>query len=134
MVKYLVGGYYDSRIFLDYERVTPFDENIFIYNLDEALELAFVENVYEWYDETKEDDQPSWDDLSYDEKVAKVLNYVESDDMSGLIEFDNLEQAIEYIKKAIEELTELKFTFEYVGKIQDSNGYYVESYRRKENK
>lgn len=132
MRKYLVGGYYDSRIFEDAEGKTPFGKDISIYDLESALKLGFVESIVEWYEDMKEDDESEWDDLSDSRKVELILEYTESDEIAGLIAFDTLEEATKYIKDTISEILELEEEYEYIGKEQDIYGYFNEVYKKKE--
>lgn len=132
MRKYLVGGYYDSRIFEDAEGKTPFGKDISIYDLESVLKLGFVESVVEWYEDIKEDDESEWDDLSDSRKVELILEYTESDEIAGLIAFDTLEEATKYIKDTISEILELEEEYECIGKEQDQYGYFNEVYKKKE--
>lgn len=133
MVKFLVGGYYSSRIFRGADReMTPFDKDINIYTLDEALRLGFVEGVEEWYyDFIQEEGEPDFYELSYEKRLQLVLQYTENDEIAGLVAFDTLQEAVDYVKDVIEEIINAENTHEYVGHEQDEYGYFHEVYEFK---
>lgn len=132
MIKYFVGGYYDDRIFKDAEGKTPFRKDVSIYDLESALKLGFIEPIEEWYKDIKDEEEPEWDELGDSKKAELVLEYSESDEIAGLVGFETLKKAVEYLKNTLSEILEFEGTYEYVEKIQDQYGYYRDVYERKE--
>lgn len=131
MVKYLVGGYYDSRIFEGVEDKTPFGKDIGIYTLESALKLGFVDGIIYYYEEKREDNELEWNDLTNERKIEIILEYTESDEIAGLVAFDTLEEATDYVQDTISEILELEQEYEYASKKQNSYGFYNEVYKKK---
>lgn len=134
MKKYLVGGYYDSRIFEGVEGKTPFGKDISIYDLDSALKLGFVEPVEDWYQDKKEDEDREWYELLDWEKIEYIIKYTETDEIASLIGFETLEEATKYVKDVLNEIAELEQEFEYAYREQDYNGIYNDVYIKKESR
>lgn len=134
MKKYLVGGYYDSRIFEGVDEKTPFGKDISIYDLDGALKLGFVEPVEEWYEDAKKDNEPEWYELEDQKKIEYILKYTETDEIAKLIAFDTLEEANNYIKEVLYEIIQLENQYEFAYNEQNTSGTYNEVYKKKENR
>lgn len=124
MKKYLVGGYYDYRIFegKEIESKRLFGKDIDIYILD---------NVIEWYNDTKENNEPEWEDLSYSRKVELILGCTECNETSGVVEFDTLEEAEKYVKDTLKEIEEIENEYEFDRQIQDECGNFRKVYTLK---
>lgn len=107
-LKLFVGGYYDDRIFEgDYfDGKTPFGKDIKTYTLSEALQLEFVDGVINCYNEYRADDEPSWDDTTDEQKAQAILQYLEGDDMAGLVYFDTEEAAEKYKNDCLKDIEE----------------------------
>lgn len=129
-LKVFAGGYYDDRIFKGEEFCgkTPFNKNINTYSLNEVLQLGFIENVVNWYNENKEENDKEFEELNYNNKVKIILNYVESDEIAGLKYFFTELEAENYKQEVLKELEELENHIEYDGSKQDGEGYYRETY------
>lgn len=95
---YFVGGYYEKKI-INEEELKVFDD-IKIYNLEEALNLPFVEGVEDFYNEKfeeSEDRTNEFYELS-DEQLAKlIIDYVKDDESATLYAFDSIDKAKEFI-------------------------------------
>lgn len=131
-LKLFVGGYYDTRMITDkngekLEGITPFSTDIETYTLDEALKLAFVENVKTWFEEIKEKD---FDEATEEEKTKAIVEYTESDEIAQLLHFTTEEDAEQYKKDVLEELEELENSLVYTGKEQDQYGNFMNSYKK----
>ena len=102
---YFVGGYYEKKI-INEEELKVFD-NIKIYDLEEALNLPFVEGVEDFYNdkfEEPEDRTNEYYELSDDELTKLIIDYVKDDEMATLYAFDTTEEAEKFIgeyKKSI---------------------------------
>lgn len=131
-LKLFVGGYYDDRIFegKEFEGKTPFSKNINTYTLSEVLELGFVEPVNEWFDEIYEKE---WDEIEDQERANAIIEYVDSDELAGLLYFNTEQESNRYRNDVINEIEELEKNIKYIGKQQDSYGNFKEvyTYRRK---
>lgn len=131
MKKYLVGGYYDKRIFKGIDVKTPFGKDIGIYDLEEALKLPFVEPVIEYYNDYKNDDELEWDKLSESEKIEFIESYTEGDEIAGLVAFKTLEEAVKYLKDVLKQINELEEEYEFSYKEEDDYGRYNSVYEKK---
>lgn len=131
MKKYLVGGYYDKRIFKGIDEKTPFGKDISIYDLEGALKLAFVEPVIEYYNDYKDDDEVEWDKLNESEKIEFIERYTEDDEIAGLIAFKTLEEAVEYVKDVLKQINELEEEYEFSYNEEDDYGRYNPVYEKK---
>ena len=131
MKKYLVGGYYDKRIFKGIDEKTPFRKDISIYDLEEALKLPFVEPVIEYYNDYKNDDELEWDKLSESEKIEFIESYTEGDEIAGLVAFKTLEEAVKYLKDVLKQINELEEEYEFSYKEEDDYGRYNSVYEKK---
>ena len=132
---YFVGGYYNTGKFLDSEgdveqRFYPYSD-VAIYDIESVLKLAFVEQVSEWYEDNKEDEDKEWDELSDSEKVAEVMTYVESDEIAGLEICAGLEEANKVLKSCLDDIRAVEEEYEVVEKEQNSEGFYIEVYKKK---
>ena len=129
--KLLVGGYFDDRKFKgDYfDGKTPFNKDINTYTVDEALNLGFVENVINWYEDSKE---KSWDQLPETEKAQQIEEYTSTDEIAGLNYFTTEEEATQYKNEVLEELQEIETEIEYQGMEQNNEGIYQEIYTLKQ--
>ena len=102
---YFVGGYYEKKI-INEEEVKVFD-NIKIYDLEDVLNLPFVEGVEDFYNdkfEEPEDRTNEYYELSDDELTKLIIDYVKDDEMATLYAFDTMEEAEKFIgeyKKSI---------------------------------
>ena len=125
-----VGGYYDDRIFKGeyFEGKTPFNKDIDIYTLDEALKLGFVEGIVQLYEETYKKD---FYELSDNEKTEAILEYTKDDEIAGLLAFPSVKEAKNYKNEVLNEIAELEKHIKYVGQEQDSYGYFKEVYEYK---
>lgn len=96
---YFVGGYYEKKI-INEEELKIFDK-IKIYNLEEALNLPFVEGIEEFYNdrfEEPEDRTNEFYELS-DEMLEKlIIEYVKYDEIATLYAFDTELEAKEFIE------------------------------------
>lgn len=130
-LKLFVGGYFDDRIFIgdEFEDKTPFGKDINTYTLSEAIELGFVQTVKEYYEEENEKE---WEEITDDEKIKAIINYVDGDEIAGLLYFNTEEEAEKYKNDVIKEVEEREKEIEYVGKKQDEYGNYREVYQIKE--
>ena len=94
-----VGGYYQKKN-IGNEELKIFDK-IKIYNLEEALNLPFVEGIEEFYNdrfEEPEDRTNEFYELS-DEQLAKlIVEYVHDDELATLYAFDSIDKAKEFIE------------------------------------
>lgn len=94
-----VGGYYQKKN-IGNEELKIFDK-IKIYNLEEALNLPFVEGIEEFYNdrfEEPEDRTNEFYELS-DEQLAKlIVEYVQDDELAALYLFDTELEAKEFIE------------------------------------
>lgn len=131
MKKYLVGGYYDERIFKGIDEKTPFRKDISIYDSEEALKLPFVEPVIEYYNDYKNDDELEWDKLSESEKIEFIESYTEGDEIAGLVAFKTLEEAVKYLKDVLKQINELEEEYEFSYKEEDDYGRYNSVYEKK---
>lgn len=103
---YFVGGYYEKKI-INEEEVKVFD-NIKIYDLEDVLNLPFVEGgIEDFYNnkfEEPEDRTNEYYELSDDELTKLIIDYVKDDEMATLYAFDTMEEAEKFIgeyKKSI---------------------------------
>lgn len=95
---YFVGGYYEKKI-INEEELKVFDD-IKIYNLEEALNLPFVEGVEDFYNnkfEEPEDRTNEFYELSDKELTKLIIDYVKDDESATLYAFDSLDKAKEFI-------------------------------------
>lgn len=95
---YFVGGYYEKKI-INEEELKVFDD-IKIYNLEEALNLPFVEGVEDFYNnkfEEPEDRTNEFYELSDEELTKLIIDYVKDDELATLYAFDSLDKAKEFI-------------------------------------
>ena len=94
-----VGGYYQKKN-IGNEELKIFDK-IKICNLEEALNLPFVEGIEEFYNdrfEEPEDRTNEFYELS-DEQLAKlIVEYVQDDELAALYLFDTELEAKEFIE------------------------------------
>lgn len=94
-----VGGYYEKKN-IGNEELKVFDD-IKIYNLEEALNLPFVEGIEEFYNdrfEEPEDRTNEFYELS-DEMLEKlIIEYVKYDEIATLYAFDTELEAKEFIE------------------------------------
>lgn len=94
-----VGGYYQKKN-IGNEELKVFDD-IKIYNLEEALNLPFVEGIEEFYNdrfEEPEDRTNEFYELS-DEMLEKlIIEYVKYDEIATLYAFDTELEAKEFIE------------------------------------
>lgn len=94
-----VGGYYQKKN-IGNEELKIFDD-IKIYNLEEALNLPFVEGIEEFYNdkfEEPEDRTNEFYELS-DEMLEKlIIEYVKYDEIATLYAFDTELEAKEFIE------------------------------------
>ena len=94
-----VGGYYQKKN-IGNEELKIFDK-IKIYNLEEALNLPFVEGIEEFYNdrfEEPEDRTNEFYELS-DEMLEKlIIEYVKYDEIATLYAFDTELEAKEFIE------------------------------------
>lgn len=132
MRKYLVGGYYDKRIFKGIDEKTPFGKDISIYDLEEVLKLPFLDSVIEDYNDYKNDDEVEWDKLNESEKIEFIERYTEDDEIAGLVAFKTLEEAVKYVKDVLKEINELEEEYEYSYSEEDNYGRYHQVYEEKE--
>ena len=133
MKKYLVGGYYDNRIFEGIDVKTPFGKDIGIYDLEEALKLELLDSVIEDYNNIyKSDDDVEWDKLNESEKIEFIEWYTEGDEIAGLVAFETLEEAVKYVKNVLKEINELEEEYEYSYSEEDNYGRYHQVYEEKE--
>jgi len=125
--KLFVGGYYDDRIFEGegFEGKTPFNKNIDTYTLTEVLNLGFVENVTEWFEEKEEKE---WNEATEQEKIKAIINYTESDEIAGVLYFETEEEAQNFKNEVVKEIEEIEQRVSYDGKRQDREGYFREVY------
>ena len=131
MRKYLVGGYYDKRIFKGIDEKTPFGKDISIYDLEEVLKLPFLDSVIEDYNDYKNDDEVEWDKLNESEKIEFIERYTEDDEIAGLVAFKTLEEAVEYVKDVLKQINELEEEYEFSYKEEDNyNPVYEEKEKR----
>lgn len=133
-LKLFVGGYYDDRIFEgeEFDGKTPFNKDIDTYTYDEVLKLGFVEPVKEldfYLDELLY--ERKWNDLSIEEQIESIIEYVSTDSIAGLLFFDTEEKANKYKEEVLKELNIIEENIEYVGKQQDDEGYFREVYKLK---
>ena len=131
MGKYLVGGYYDDRIFEGTEEIRTFGKDIGIYTLESALKLGFVDGVIEYYEEEKKDNELEWDDLTNERKIEVILEYTRDDEKAGLVEFDTLKEATNYLKDSLLELLKLEKEYEYTGQKHGSYMSPIYVYKKK---
>lgn len=93
-----VGGYYEKKN-IGNEELKVFDK-VKIYNLEEALNLPFVEGIEEFYNdrfEEPEDRTNEFYELS-DEQLAKlIIEYVQYDELAALYLFDTELDAKKFI-------------------------------------
>ena len=131
--KLFVGGYYDDRIFRgDYfDGKTPFNKNIDCYTLEEALKLPFVENVKEWFEETDIEER-AFDEIPDEEKINTILNYIEGDEIAGLVYFETEEEAEKFKQDTLDEIKSNEENSVYVGQEQDQYGNFRDVYEFKE--
>ena len=94
-----VGGYYEKKN-IGNEELKVFND-IKIYNLEEALNLPFVEGIEEFYNdrfEEPEDRTNEFYELS-DEMLEKlIIEYVKYDEIATLYAFDTELEAKEFIE------------------------------------
>lgn len=94
-----VGGYYEKKN-IGNEELKVFDD-IKIYDLEEALNLPFVEGIEEFYNdrfEEPEDRTNEFYELS-DEMLEKlIIEYVKYDEIATLYAFDTELEAKEFIE------------------------------------
>lgn len=132
MQQYLVGGYYDNRVFMGVKEKTLFSKDINIYTIESALKLGFVEQVVEWYEDTKKVDDIAWHNLDDAQKVELILKYTENNALAGLLVFDNLQDATNYVKTTLLEILNIEKESQFVGTIENNNGNFNEVYVRPE--
>lgn len=123
-----VGGYYDDRIFEgDYfDGKTPFSKDIKCYSMEEVLKLGFVEPVIEYFEENTGKD---WIlDATIDEKINAIMQYTDSDEIAGLVYFDNESDAEKYIECTLSEIRDCEANSEYYRQIQDDYGCFRDVY------
>lgn len=134
---YFVGGYYNTGKFLDSDgdveyEFCPYSEEVAIYDIESVLKLGFVEPVSEWYEENKEDEDKEWYELSDSEKAAEVMTYVKNDEIAGLEICAGLEEANEVLKSCLDDIRTVEEEYEIIEKEQNSEGYYIEVYKKKD--
>lgn len=131
-MKNFVGGYYDDRIFKGeyFEGKTPFDKKIDCYTLEETLNLPFIEGVKEWFEEN-DDEERDFDEIVKEEKIKAILEYVESDEIAGLVYFETEEEAEKFKQDNLEEIKRAEENSIYIGKKQDQYGNYRDVYEHR---
>ena len=96
---YFVGGYYKKKI-INGETLKVFDD-IKIYDLEEALNLPFVESGLEDFYNDKfeelEDRTNEFYELSDEELTKLIIDYVKYDELATLYVFDSLDKAKKFI-------------------------------------
>ena len=95
---YFVGGYYEEKI-INGETLKVFDD-IKIYDLEEALNLPFVEGIEDFYNdkfEEPEDRTNEFYELSDEELTKLIIGYVKDDELATLYAFDSLDKAKKFI-------------------------------------
>jgi len=127
--KLFVGGYYDDRKFPDecFEGKTPFDDKIDTYSFDEVLKLGFVENVKEYNAMFSLNGE--WDNLTTAEQIIEIIDYVETDDIAGLVYFANGTDAEAYKNQVLEEIKEIEKRTFYAQQKQDEHGNFIEVWK-----
>jgi len=130
--KLFVGGYYDTSIYTgeSFEGKTPFDDKIDVYSLEELLESNYVESIDEWYQDEYEED---FFELSDKEKIKAVLEYIETDEISGLLYFKTEAAAIKFKEETLEEFEEIKNERVFIKRSKDKEGFYQDEYISKNN-
>ena len=94
-----VGGYYQKKN-IGNEELKVFDK-IKIYNLEEALNLPFVEGIEEFYNDRFEEPEDRTNEFYelLDEQLAKlIVEYVHDDELAALYLFDTELEAKEFIE------------------------------------
>lgn len=131
-MKNFVGGYYDDRIFKGehFQGRTPFDKKIDCYTLEEVLNLPFVEGVKEWFEEN-DDYERDFDEIPEKEKINAILEYVEGDEIAGVLYFETEALAEEFKKDTLDEIKSDEENSVYIGKKQDQYGNFRDVYEYK---
>lgn len=121
----IVAGYYDARIFReefseDYEDYKIPDINsLGVYTINQALQLPFISPILERIEDEREEISESLhignvlEYLTQEELAKEIEQYIESDDITFAVIFDDLDEAMKYYREQLEKIDEFEREFEF---------------------
>lgn len=133
---YFVGGYYTDDIFENDTEELPklFSANsLTIYSLENVLEnFPPLDGFMDWLSDRYPDDNLDNVLCVQGLKANLIEEYAQTDDISSLVLYTSLQDAVERVKSEMEKIFERYSEYEYSHKIQDNQRYWRRAYRKKE--
>lgn len=108
--------------------MTPFNNDIEVFSLNEILSLNFAKDFNKWF---YANFNQKFNEISFTEKVNAIINYSSLNKELGLLYFDNENEATNYKNKVLKELDDIKNISTFIGTSENSNGEFVNIYELK---
>ena len=128
--KLFIFGYYNTDIYKGayFNNMTPFNNDIELFSLNEILSLNFAKDFNKWF---YDNFNVNFETISFEKKVKAIIKYSSLNKELGLLYIDNENQATDYKNKVLKELNEIKNVSTFVGTLENSNGEIVNIYELK---